>query len=77
VAPRFYAAVSGNEAILSRVSLGFGVGIVPDLVTEQSLFKDVVRVLKVSPPLPPFEVGLAVRSRRLPTPEVRAFWEAG
>lgn len=77
VSPRIYAEVSGNEAILSMVSLGFGVGIVPDLVTEKSLFKDEVRVLKVSPPLPPFEVGLAVRGRRLPTPEVRAFWAVG
>lgn len=77
VVPHIYAEVSGNEAILSMVSLGFGVGIVPDLVTKKSIFQNEVRILKVNPPLPPFDVGLCVRVRRLATPEVRAFWELG
>lgn len=54
------------------VSLGFGVGIVPDLVTTKSLIQSEVRILKVNPPIPPFDVGLCVRVRHLATPEVRA-----
>lgn len=75
IRPHIYAEVSGNEAILSMVSLGFGVGIVPDLVTQKSIFQNEVRILSVTPPLTPFEVGLASRSRRREIPEVRAFWE--
>ncbi|BBI52977.1 hypothetical protein HORIV_53980 [Vreelandella olivaria] len=29
VSPRIYAQVTGNEAIVSMVSLGFGIGVVP------------------------------------------------
>src|SRR5690606_25780196 len=32
IRPQIYAQVSGNEAIVSMVSLGFGVGVVPQIV---------------------------------------------
>jgi LysR family positive regulator for ilvC len=72
--PNVYAEVAGHEAILSMVRLGCGVGAVPELVIDTSLFKDDVRILEVSPKLPPYEVGLCVHRGRITSPVVRAFW---
>ena len=37
--PQIYAQVAGNEAIVSMVSLGFGVGVVPEIVLMHRNFK--------------------------------------
>ncbi|MGK0499943.1 MAG: LysR family positive regulator for ilvC [Oceanicoccus sp.] len=73
--PNIYAQVSGHEAIVSMVGLGFGVGIVPELVLVNSPLKEKVTVLDVQPPLAPFAVGLAASAQRLENPLVKAFWE--
>ncbi len=73
--PHIYAQVSGHEAIVSMVGLGFGVGVVPELVLSNSPLKDRVRVLDVQPPLTPFAVGLCALGQRLDNPLVRAFWD--
>ena len=57
------------------VGLGFGVGVVPELVLANSPLKDRVRVLDVQPPLTPFAVGICALAQRLENPQVRAFWE--
>ncbi len=74
--PNIYAEVAGHEAILSMVRLGCGIGAVPQLVIENSIFKDDVRVLDVEPKLPLYEVGLCVQRGRLTSPVVRAFWNS-
>jgi LysR family transcriptional regulator, positive regulator for ilvC len=74
--PTIYAEVAGHEAILSMVRLGCGIGAVPELVIDNSLFSSDVRVLDVSPELPPYEVGLCVHKGRITSPIVRAFWMA-
>ena len=71
---KFYAQVSGHEAIVSMVALGFGVAVVPELVLNFSPLKDKVRVLDVQPPMTPFAVGLCTRSEQLKNPLVNAFW---
>jgi len=76
LAPRVYGEVSGNEAALSLVALGCGVGIVPGLVLEKSPLHGDVRALDVRPGLPDFRVGLCVKRRRLREPVVRAFWSS-
>ena len=45
--PDVYAQVSGNEAIVAMVALGFGVGVVPDLVLSNSPMSENVRQLQV------------------------------
>jgi len=75
VVPRIYGEVSGHEGILSLVSLGMGVGVVPSLVLEKSLIQADVEVLDVSPALPNFRVGLCTKRSRLTSSAVRAFWE--
>lgn len=74
VKPRIYAQVSGNEAIVSMVSLGFGVGVVPKIVLDNSPLSARIRPLDVQPTLAPYEVGLFTQERRLEEPLINAFW---
>ncbi|MFQ5608753.1 MAG: HTH-type transcriptional activator IlvY [Woeseiaceae bacterium] len=70
-----YAQVAGNEAIVSMVSLGFGVGVVPRIVLDNSPLSGTVRVLNVSPVLKPYDVGLFALGKRLRNPLIKAFWK--
>lgn len=74
VTPDIYAQVAGNEAIVSMVSLGLGVGVVPKIVFDNSLFADRVRILDVAPTLEPYDLGLVTMKRNLNNPLVNAFW---
>ena len=73
--PDIYAQVSGNEAIVSMVSLGFGIAVVPLLVVQNSPIADKIQVLQVKPELEPFTIGLCALKRKLRNPLIRAFWE--
>lgn len=72
--PRIYAQVAGNEAIVSMVSLGLGVGVVPKIVLDNSPLVQRVRVLDVMPQLEPYDVGLCTLKKSLKNPLVDAFW---
>jgi len=74
VTPNIYAQVAGNEAIVSMVSLGFGVGVVPRIVLDNSPLASTVRAVDVRPALAPYDVGLFAREKRLANPLIRAFW---
>ena len=74
VTPQIYAQVAGNEAIVSMVSLGLGVGVVPKIVLDNSPHAASVRVLEVDPTLAPYELGLFTLERNLRNPLVEAFW---
>jgi len=74
VSPNIYAQVAGNEAIVSMVSLGFGVGVLPRIVLDNSPLADKVRILDVRPELAPYEVGLFALEKRLASPLISAFW---
>ncbi|MBI9105820.1 MAG: HTH-type transcriptional activator IlvY [Spirochaetales bacterium] len=76
IRPNVYAQVSGNEAILAMVNLGFGAGVIPELVYEKRPFEVDVRPIKVTPPLEPYSVGICVQQRRLSSPLIKAFWES-
>jgi len=76
ISPNVYGEVSGNEASLSLVSLGCGVGIVPRIVVDRSPLRNDIRVLTVEPHLPPFRVGVCTQKRKLTHPIVRAFWDS-
>ncbi|WP_416139435.1 HTH-type transcriptional activator IlvY [Halomonas sp. HK25] len=75
VVPRIYAQVAGHEAIVSMVGLGFGIGVVPKIVLDNSPLQERVRVLPVKPELPHYDVGLCVLERRLRSPLIRALWD--
>ncbi|MDR0780562.1 MAG: HTH-type transcriptional activator IlvY [Pseudomonadales bacterium] len=75
IKPNIYAQVAGNEAIVSMVSLGFGIGLVPQLVVDNSPLQQSIRILEVDHDMPPFAVGLCVLKRKLTNPLVKAFWD--
>ena len=74
ITPLIYAQVAGNEAIVSMVSLGFGVGVVPKIVLDNSPLADRVRILKNAPALKAYEVGLFALKKKLQSPIINAFW---
>ncbi len=74
VNPRIYAQVAGNEAIVSMVSLGLGVGVVPKIVLDNSPLADRIKTIPVKPLLAPYNVGLVVLKKNLDNPLVNAFW---
>lgn len=73
IRPRIYAQVSGNEAILAMVSLGFGLGVVPRLVLSQSPVRAEITEIPDSPDLSPYEVAVVTQSARADSPIIRAF----
>lgn len=74
IQPTIYAQVTGNEAIVSMVSLGFGVGVVPQIVLENSPLAAKVQTLSVKPELGTYAVGMFTREKRLNEPLIHAFW---
>lgn len=75
IKPNIYAEVKGNEAIVSMVSLGFGVGVLPKIVLDNSPLKDSVQNFIQQPNLGPYSMGICVMQKRLKSPIVNAFWE--
>lgn len=77
IRPNIYAEVAGNEAILSLVALGCGVGFVPQLVIRESPLASKVRIVPSGPPLADFDVGFCTRRSSLAgSPIIRAFWDS-
>jgi LysR family positive regulator for ilvC len=74
VQPEIYAQVAGNEAIVSMVSLGFGVGVVPRIVLDNSPLAGKVQVLDIRPELEAYDVGLFALEKKLKSPLIHAFW---
>lgn len=74
IKPRIYAQVAGNEAIVSMVALGFGIGVVPSIVLENSPLADQVKILDIKPRLQAYDVGVCVLEKKLKNPLVKAFW---
>ena len=74
IKPRIYAQVSGNEAIVSMVSLGFGIGVVPQIVLDNSPLTARIRLYDIQPPLTAYDIGLFASQKRLKDPLIAAFW---
>ncbi|WNO09881.1 HTH-type transcriptional activator IlvY [Teredinibacter sp. KSP-S5-2] len=75
IQPNIYAQVSGNEAIVSMVSLGFGIGLVPEIVLNNSPLRDQVEHFPIQPQIKPYQVGVCCLKKRLKSPIVAALWE--
>lgn len=74
ITPRIYAQVAGFEAIVSMVSLGLGIGVVPKIVLDNSPLVDRIQVLEVQPKLEAYDIGLFTLKKNLKNPLVKAFW---
>jgi len=75
ISPEVYAQVSGNEAILAMVSLGCGIGLVPELVIEKSPFKEKIRIIEIKPGFESYLVGICMNTNKNKNPFVKAFSE--
>jgi len=73
--PEVYASVSGNEAIIAMVALGFGVGVVPGLVIEKSPMRNDIQKITNAPVLDPYTVGLCASHRMLQSSVVKSLWK--
>jgi LysR family positive regulator for ilvC len=76
ITARIYGEVAGHEALLSLVSLGCGLGVVPRIVAERSPLRAELTLLDVEPRLGDLRVGVCSERRNLKTPIVRAFWDS-
>lgn len=69
-----YATVSGHEALVSMVALGCGVGIVPQVVVENSPVKDRVQYLADVGEIEPFDLGICCLNQSKGQPLIKAFF---
>ncbi|MGB1262296.1 MAG: HTH-type transcriptional activator IlvY [Cognaticolwellia sp.] len=70
-----YATVSGHEALVSMVALGCGVGIVPQVVVENSPVKERVQYLENVGEIAPFELGICCLNQHKDQPLIQAFFQ--
>ena len=76
LSPRIFAQVGGNEAIVSMVSLDFGVGLVPKIVVDNSPLAAQVQIIPMTPKLDSIDIGFCVRKKRLKSPLIKALWNS-
>lgn len=71
-----YATVSGHEALVSMVALGCGVGIVPQVVVENSPVRDKVQYLHNVGEIAPFDLGICCLNQNKQQAVIQAFFNA-
>ena len=74
---KIYAQVAGHEAMVSMVSLGFGIAMIPKIVLDKnnSPLQDKVHVLQTNTHAPKgIDIGLAVLHKELTDPAISALW---
>tara|TARA_B100000315_G_scaffold255184_1_gene297927 strand:+ start:50 stop:952 length:903 start_codon:yes stop_codon:yes gene_type:complete len=72
---RIYAQVAGHEAMVSMVSLGLGIAMVPKIVLDNSPLKDKVQIVSdAEQTVAGFEIGLAVLNKERHDPALNAIW---
>ena len=74
--PMIYATVSGHEALVSMVALGCGVGIVPQVVVDNSPVKERVTNLANIGEIEPFELGACCLNQSKAQPLIKAFFNS-
>ena len=74
--PHVYAEVGGHEAVVSMVSLGFGVAVVPEIVITASPQRKAIEVLPWLSDLDDFVIGLCSKRDLLRDPLMDAFWRS-
>ncbi len=70
--PRVYATVGGNEAIVSMVALGCGLGIVPKVVIDNSMVANKINRIAIKN-IEPYKLGLCCLKSRLDEPLISAW----
>ncbi|MFQ3235167.1 MAG: LysR family positive regulator for ilvC [Paraglaciecola sp.] len=73
IRPRVYATVGGNEAIVSMVALGFGLGIVPQVVVDNSVVSQRVNRIAIAD-IEAYDLGLCCLKKRATEPLIQALF---
>jgi DNA-binding transcriptional LysR family regulator len=73
--PQVYAEVDGHEAMLAMVALGYGVGVVPDLVRKDSPLRGRIEPVEVKRPPRGYLVSLCAKPRTLTRRTAAVLWE--
>lgn len=73
IRPRVYAKVAGNEAIVSMVALGCGLGIVPQIVLDHSSLSQKVNRITLDD-IEPYQLGLCCLRKRAAEPAIQALF---
>jgi LysR family positive regulator for ilvC len=71
IKPRVYATVAGNEAIVSMVALGCGLGIVPEVVLDNSVISQKVTRIALAD-IEAYQLGLCCLQKRATEPAIQA-----
>lgn len=71
IKPRVYATVGGNEAIVSMVALGCGLGIVPQVVLDNSVISQKVSRIPLAD-IEAYQLGLCCLKKRAAEPAIQA-----
>ena len=71
IRPRVYATVGGNEAIVSMVALGCGLGIVPEVVLNNSMVAQKVSRIVLAD-IEPYQLGVCCLKKRAEEPAIQA-----
>ncbi|GAB5382454.1 MAG: HTH-type transcriptional activator IlvY [Aliiglaciecola sp.] len=71
IRPNVYASVGGNEAIVSMVALGCGLGIVPKVVLDNSMAAKHVSRINIKN-IEPYKLGLCCLNSRIKEPLIDA-----
>lgn len=74
IRPKVYASVGGNEAIVSMVALGFGIGIVPSIVLDNSAQSNQVIAINIDD-IESYQIGLCCHTRAQDEPMIKAMFE--
>lgn len=74
IRPKVYASVGGNEAIVSMVALGFGIGIVPCIVLDNSAQSNQVIAINIDD-IESYQIGLCCHTRAQDEPMIKAMFE--
>jgi LysR family positive regulator for ilvC len=74
IQPHIAAEADGHEALLTLVALGYGTGIIPDLVLQHSRVRTRLRQLPTPTRPGPLAIGVCVRRADLHRPLIAAAW---
>ncbi len=74
IKPSIYASVGGNEAIVSMVALGCGIGFVPQVVLDHSYLANKVSRIAVKD-IPSYQLGLTCLRTKRKNPLINAMFQ--
>ncbi|MGW3134958.1 HTH-type transcriptional activator IlvY [Streptomyces sp. NPDC001139] len=76
ITPRIAAEADGHEALLTLVALGYGTGIIPDLVLKHCSIRNRLQVVPTPSSPGELTIGACIRRTDLHRPLVAAAWAA-